>query len=887
MKSKILLAISAFILVLSYCDAQNLSYDIRLNQVGFLPNSIKMAAVINTQADSFEIKTSDLGSTVYKGQCLPDAYWPSSEENVKIADFTLLQTPGNYVMVVDDLGKSVPFSVKEDVFAPLSRASIKAFYFNRASTALLSQHAGIYARAAGHPDTAVVVHPSAASATRPAGTIISTPFGWYDAGDYNKYIVNSGISVFSLLSAYETYPSYFDTLELNIPESGNGIPDILDEALWNIRWMMTMQDTADGGVYHKTTEASFSSFVMPAQVTSTRYVAAKGTAATLDFAAIMAMTARIYKSYLPELADQALKQSKQAWQWAKDHPNVSFRNPLSSGGYPALSTGEYGDGSFSDEFAWCAAELYVTTREVQYYTEFKLGSSTFDVPGWGNVRTLGLLSLVINRDSLTAEADTALAKSKLVDLIAGAKNNTITSPYRIPGDYFYWGGNNGYANRGMLLMQAFKLTGDAGYFNAAVSTLDYLLGRNATQYCFVTGMGTKRPMHIHHRPSGSDGIAEPIPGFLAGGPNPGDVNSDCGASSYPSLLPAKAYVDLQCSYSTNEIAINWNAPLAFLAGAVQCEYLRHYVDTMPVYFMISSNNITLPNKAGYEYQLTIEGNAAWILSPNADWIGLSTDAGSGSAVIQAYSETDNPGDTSRYGKIYIYNNGILTDSIAVSQNGIRRSFRIEAEDYSAMTGLQTESTTDEGGGMNLGYADPDDWVTYILDISFEGEYLVVFRHAGYAGDFDVSVDGEWIQHITLPATSAWQDWTSDTIQIGFTEGQHEMKFTFNANGLNINWMQFDWYSELVIDDIMNTELDQDELSVYPVPADQFLVVETHSSQGIKRIQLVSIDGKTLINRELNGTFQESIDISGIDEGIYILMVTTGSSYCRRKVLIKQ
>ena len=133
---------------------------------------------------------------------------------MKIVDFTLLQTPGDYVVVIGDLGKSLPFSVKEDVFAALSKASIKAFYFNRSSTALLSQHAGVYARAAGHPDTAVVVHPSAASVTRPAGTKISTPYGWYDAGDYNKYIVNSGISTFTLLSAYETYPSYYDTLNL-------------------------------------------------------------------------------------------------------------------------------------------------------------------------------------------------------------------------------------------------------------------------------------------------------------------------------------------------------------------------------------------------------------------------------------------------------------------------------------------------------------------------------------------------------------------------------------------------------------------------------------------------------------------------------------------------
>lgn len=882
MKNRIMLPLFLFAISIAHGNAQSVTYQIRLNQAGFLPNAIKRAAVINTQADSFEIKTADLTATVYHGQCLPEASWSSSEEQVRIADFTLLQTPGSYVVVVEGMGKSVPFTIREDVFAPLSKASIKAFYFNRASTALLSQHAGVYARAAGHPDTAVIVHPSAASATRPAGTVISTPYGWYDAGDYNKYIVNSGISVFTLLSAYETYPSYFDTLELNIPESGNGIPDILDEALWNIRWMMTMQDTADGGVYHKTTEASFSSFVMPVQVTSKRYVAAKGTAATLDFAAVMAMTARIYKDYMPELAEEALQKSKKAWQWAKDHPNVRFTNPLSSGGYPALSTGEYGDGSFADEFAWCAAELYVTTKEVHYYNEFKLESSTFDVPGWGNVRTLGLLSLVVNRKFLTTEADTTLAKNKLISLINGARNNMITSPYRIIGDYFYWGGNNGYANRGMLLMQAFSLTGDAGYFNAAVSTLDYLLGRNATQYCFVTGIGTKRPMNIHHRPSGADGISEPIPGFLVGGPNPGDVNADCGASSYPSLLPAKAYVDLQCSYSTNEIAINWNAPLAFLAGAVQCEYLHHFADTMPVYFMISSGKIALPYKAGFEYQLTIEGNAAWILSPDAGWIGLSAEDGNGSAVIRVFSLNDNPGDTTRIGKIYVSCNGVLTDSIVVAQNGMRKSFRIQAEDYASMTGLQTETTTDEGGGMNLGYVDPNDRVVYNIDISFEGEYLVVFRHAGYEGDFDVSVDGEIVENVVLPATSGWQDWTSDTIQIGLTEGIHEVQFIFHKNGLNLNWMQFDWTSEL---QAMGQVLNENEITVYPVPAGQFLHIKTKGSHSITRIQLYSMDGKVMMNLTGINTTHERIDISSLVKGMYIIAVTAGMSTCMMKVSV--
>jgi endoglucanase len=173
--------------------SQNTSYNIRINQVGFLPNSIKRAAVVNSQADSFRVMTSAMDATVYKGQVLPSVNWAASGEDVKIADFTLLKSPGRYVIVVDGLGKSVPFSIGDRVFTDISKASIKAFYYNRASMPILSEYAGKYARKEGHPDTAVIVLPSAASANRPAGTVISTPGGWYDAGDYNKYIVNSGI----------------------------------------------------------------------------------------------------------------------------------------------------------------------------------------------------------------------------------------------------------------------------------------------------------------------------------------------------------------------------------------------------------------------------------------------------------------------------------------------------------------------------------------------------------------------------------------------------------------------------------------------------------------------------------------------------------------------
>src|SRR5207248_11190178 len=185
------------------------------------------------------------------------------------------------------------FTIAPDAYAALNAAALRAFYFNRAGIALEPRHAGRWARPAGHPDTRVLVHASAAGPGRPEGTVISAPKGWYDAGDYNKYIVNSGITVATLLSLYEDFPEYVRTLDVGIPESGDAVPDLVHEALWNLRWMLTMQDPSDGGVYHKLTEPRFEGFVSPAEARSPRYVVQKSTAAALDFAAVMAQGARV------------------------------------------------------------------------------------------------------------------------------------------------------------------------------------------------------------------------------------------------------------------------------------------------------------------------------------------------------------------------------------------------------------------------------------------------------------------------------------------------------------------------------------------------------------------------------------------------------------------
>ena len=241
---------------------------IRVNQLGFAPDAAKVAVVPNVAASEFEVVRADNGASVLRGKLGAPALWKPSEETVRLADFSSLSTPGTYRIKVAGTPVSDPFAVTAGVYRELTIASIRAFYLNRAGTELPSKFAGAYARPLAHPDDKVLVHASAASASRPEGTVIASPKGWYDAGDYNKYVVNSGISTYTLLAAYEHYPEYFARQSLNIPESGNKLPDILDEALWNLEWMLSMQDPADGGVYNKVTNKRFDAFVMVATIPS-------------------------------------------------------------------------------------------------------------------------------------------------------------------------------------------------------------------------------------------------------------------------------------------------------------------------------------------------------------------------------------------------------------------------------------------------------------------------------------------------------------------------------------------------------------------------------------------------------------------------------------------
>ena len=538
--------------------------NIRYNQVGYHLDREKLINV--TADDNFNALpytvTNANGANVMSGNTTVPQLWSESGEYVATIDVTSINTVGTYTLTVE--GKSIDFKVSEDTYKALSEAAFKYYYFNRASTAITPEFGGVFARPTGLADTEIYVHSSAASAARPEGTVISAPKGWYDAGDYNKYIVNSGISTYTLLAAFEHYPNVLKTKAYDIPEKTNNIPDLLDEVKWNLDWMLDMQDPNDGGVYHKLTGLNFEGIILPDAYTARRYVVQKSTGAALNFAAVTAMASRIYADYeaqLPGYSAQLLEASKEAYSWAKANPTAYYRQPSD------VVTGEYGDNNVTDEFQWAAVELFITTKDSKYGNDISVNSIDSGIPFWNQSNPLALISIVTHADELASSINVNTAKSNFLATANELTSKVNGSPMRVAmgTNDFDWGSNGQASNQLMVLLTAYKVDGNESYLNAAYTASDYLLGRNATGYCFVSGFGDLSMNNPHHRISEGDTIKDAIPGMLAGGPHSGQQDK---CSGYPSDLPARSYVDTWCSFSSNEVTINWNAPLFYSTVAL-------------------------------------------------------------------------------------------------------------------------------------------------------------------------------------------------------------------------------------------------------------------------------------------------------------------------------
>ena len=532
------------------------------NQVGFLTKSQKQMAVIGAEGKEIVFKNTD-GTEVLKATVPEAQTWkPAGDTAASLVDFSEIQTAGTYQAYIGDEAIGYPIIIADDALEETTKASLKFFYFQRSSTALEEEYAGVYARAAGHPDTAVRYHIS--TGIDNSDLRFNGAKGWYDAGDYGKYIVNSGITTYTLMQLYQHNKEYFKNLNLNIPESKNDVPDILDEIRWNLEWMLTMQDT-DGGVFHKLTTLKFSGTVMPEGDVVPRYAIGKSTQATWDFAAVLALAADIYYPFDKDFATNCANAAAKARWWAINNQTSYFTQPT------GVNTGTYEDRNASDEKIWANAELYRISKNPVFseiIEQFPLTQGRWRLQSWQSTNALAAMTIATNPEVFPKDfVDSAQACIYyLADSYLDLLNNNGYGVAMHEND-FNWGSNSFAANKGMILVHAYILSKEQKYLDAATGILDYLLGRNPMDISYLTGYGVNSAKDPHHRPSQADKIDDPIPGMLVGGPN--YTATDCAKNYVDIKAVAKSYYDNSCSYATNEVAINWNAPFAYLAGSLQ------------------------------------------------------------------------------------------------------------------------------------------------------------------------------------------------------------------------------------------------------------------------------------------------------------------------------
>ena len=537
---------------------------ILLNQLGYLPNHAKIATILpaNLPPQSTTFRVLSAHRSVLEGHLSALALDPASGDTTALADFSTLTTPGLYRLEVAGT-LSDPFTIGPTVYADALRLTTRAFYGQRCGCAVDLGNG--YHHPACHLDGAFDPTSGRSGSVPNAG-------GWHDAGDYGRYIVNSGITTATLLWAWELYPDALQTLALNLPESGRKLPDYLAEIKWNLNWMLSLQDPSDGGVWHKQTSLHFCAFILPqddhlpSEIIGTGSAPYKSTCATADLAAVMAIAARCYQPYDPAFAARCLAAARLAWTWAHQHPNVPFTNP------PTVSTGAYDDPNCSDELLWASAELFRTTHEPQYEAALLeslqplLPNLSITVPTWNNVASLGLWTYAFATAARPTAASAAIhqaTQAAAEDLIARTHANGYGNSLALAD--FHWGSNSNAGNQSLLLLVAHRFHPDPAAVNAALSNLHYLLGRNCFGVSWVTQLGHRPFQHPHHRPSAADNIAAPWPGLLSGGPNA--HGGDPVADALPKAPPMRMWLDDQRAYSMNEIAINWNAPLVFLLAA--------------------------------------------------------------------------------------------------------------------------------------------------------------------------------------------------------------------------------------------------------------------------------------------------------------------------------
>lgn len=547
---------------------------VRLNTVGYLPSAQKQASIAAPCTNFTVVRLSD-GATVFRGKTTGPVMNRDTQERLYAADFSMITRPGDYQLEVAGVGRSAPFRVQAEVYREPFRVVMLGFYLWRCGTAVSATYRDeTFTHGPCHTNDGWLDYVGGGH-TRKDGTR-----GWHDAGDYNKYVVNAGVTVGAMLRAWEDFGPRIKRVRLDVPESGGRLPDFLAEIKWEMEWLLTMQ-AADGSVYHKLSTRNFGGFIQPELETAERYFTPWGSEATADFVGMTAQAARVFRPCEPEFAARCLEAAQKSYRFLQAHPGYhkADQTGFSTGGYE-INEPNRRLNNIPNNRLWAAAELWETSgspaalRDLEDRIRATRGRVDVDFD-WDEVEDLGLITYARSHRPGRDPALLSLVRSNLLaaadEIVRTAKGDGYARPL---GSRYYWGCNGGVARQTLLLMTADRLAsgtpspiGKRGaellmagpdrarpktpYQGICLDALNHLFGRNYYGRSFVTGLGFRPPLHPHDRRSGSGEAANPWPGYLVGGAHP----------------KASDWHDEQADFRTNEIAINWNAALVYALAA--------------------------------------------------------------------------------------------------------------------------------------------------------------------------------------------------------------------------------------------------------------------------------------------------------------------------------
>lgn len=649
-----------FTLCICNGSPSNTSKYITIDQFGYLPDAQKISIIRDPQTGydatesfspgiSYQLRNWHTDAVVFTANITAwngGAEDPSSGDKVWWFDFSTITATGDYYVFdpTNNVG-SYRFRIANDVYNEVLKQAVRSFYYQRSGTAKLATHAS-----AGWADAACFVGPLQDKNCRlysdkdnPA-TEKDLSGGWFDAGDYNKYTTFVWNVIPELLTAYEENPSVWAD-NYNIPESGNGIPDLLDEIKWELDWLLKMQQSNGSvlsivgvGITSTTTGGFNNSTSSPPSATTGQSLYGQATTdATYATAAMLAHAAKVFRSLgktsTTSYASTLQTAAEKAWTWANANPGIKFRN--NDAGYNSKGIGSgQSDKSDNVDFLRVAAACYLfaATGNTSYRTEFDNNYTKVHLIQWG----FAYKYESSEQDMLLAYTRLPNATSSVVSNILSKYSSSIkTSPDNLPSitdkkdpyrGYmadFVWGSNSFLCRQGGMYYNMLTYNQDAAnhtiYKNEAYAIINKMHGTNPMGIVYLTNMNNygaenscTQLWHTWFKDKSPQwdqvGVSEfgPPPGFVPGGPNSG-YNKDaccpsgCFSPQNNAVCTSESWLPIGQPKQKSYKDINTNWPLNFWSVTENGIYYQAaYIKLLSKFIVPSSIVTTIENSAAKE-----------------------------------------------------------------------------------------------------------------------------------------------------------------------------------------------------------------------------------------------------------------------------------------------